>query len=147
MAYDYEIRGFSELAAKMEAGTREIGERRVKRMVLAGARVFKREVVSRAPVLDKKTAGSTSLEPGALKDDIRIATLKNETLPTAVVGPSRKTAYVANFVEYGHRMVKGKVALADVPAHPFIRPAFESAQDEAEQAMIKDFDQPIEGLS
>jgi HK97 gp10 family phage protein len=162
MAYDYEIRGFSELATKMEAAAREVGERRTKRMVLAGARVFKREMVSRAPVLDKKTANSTSLEPGALKKNIRIAMLKKETIPTAIVGPGTKTDYVARFVEYGHRMVSGgqshvlpggktrgpgTASEIDVPAHPFIRPAFESAQGEAEQAMIKDFDQPIEGLT
>jgi HK97 gp10 family phage protein len=161
MAYDYEIRGFDELAKRFESGAALI-EPRARRMVLAGARVFKREVVARAPVLDKKTAGSNSLDPGALKAGIRIATLTEETQPTAVIGPNKKTAYVANFVEYGHRMVSGgysqvlpgglargpgKAGEKDVQAQPFIRPAFESAQGEAEAAMVADFDKPFEGLS
>lgn len=154
---DFEFHGFDELAGKMEAVARKVRGPVAKEMVRAGANVFKREMIDRAPVLDEKNSGSNSLEPGALKDDIRVRFPASEQLldTTAAVGPGKKTAYVANFVEYGHRMVSGgqskvgadgkvrgngKVSDVDVPAYPFVRPAFEAGQGEAEHAMVEKFD-------
>jgi len=159
--FEWESKGFDELAAKLNAAAQEVKGPRARRMVRAGAEVFKKEMVERAPVLDKKTTGSNALEPGALKKDIKVRNVKNQVLPTVRVGPGGKTAYVANFVEYGHRDVHGgylkllgngksqgpgKAGDMDVPAHPFVRPTFEAAQGAAEAAMEADFDQPFEEL-
>jgi HK97 gp10 family phage protein len=147
--FEMETRGFEELAAKLENIGHEVAGPVAKKMVRAGARVMKRAIEERTPTLDAKTASSSALQPGAMKADIRIAYPANELIPTAIVGPGKKTAHVANWVEYGHREVHGGqskvtakgttgsgVAGADVPAHPFVRPAFEAAQAETENAMV-----------
>jgi hypothetical protein len=50
-----------------------------------------------------------------------------------------KQAYVAQWVEYGHRMVghsPGKKNQGSVPAHPFLRPAADASEDAAVEAFI-----------
>lgn len=45
-----------------------------------------------------------------------------------------KQGHVANFVEYGHRMVThrpGQRQVGQVAAHPFMRPAFDASADRA----------------
>jgi HK97 gp10 family phage protein len=131
-----EYSGFDTLQKRLQALKAELSTNGMKRVVRAGAKVFKGEMVRRAPVLAAKTPGSNALEPGALKAGIRTALLANETPVTALVGPNKKVAHVARFVEYGHREVRSGIAHGDVPAHPFIRPAYESARSEAESAMV-----------
>lgn len=139
-----EYSGFDKLDRRLTALKAELSKNGMKRMVRAGARVFKKEMIDRAPVLDHKTASSTALEPGALKAGIRVAIPAKENPVTAHVGPNRKVAHVARWVEYGHREVHGEtVGAADVPAHPFIRPAYESARSEAEAAMVEQVNQMV----
>lgn len=119
--------------------------------VRAGADVIAEAMTTAAPVLDAKTAGSTALEPGALKADIRTTQGRTEEGEVAAfAGPGHETAHVARFVEYGHRMVHGGQSKVvdgegrtrgagvaseiDVPAHPFLRPAFEASVTEAAAA-------------
>lgn len=152
------MRGFDELEAKLNGLATALGGATEKKMVRAGAKVFRDEMVRRAPVLSKKTAGSNALAPGALKDDIGIR-MKADALGMAEahVGPGKKTAYVAGFVEYGHRLVKGGqskvlvsgktrgsgVQVGEVRAYPFARPAFEAAQREAETVMEQVLDAEV----
>lgn len=149
-----EFRGFDELALKLEKMGVEIAGPGVDRMVVSGARVFQRGVKERAPRLSAKNQGSNALEPGAMQNDIGVH-LRHDALgeATATVRPSRKTAHVQSFVEYGHRMVTGgqsKVTgkgpgrqVGEVAAHPFWRPAYEAEQREAEDAMIESMDGTI----
>ncbi|GEM_PF-3858269 len=157
--FEWESRGFDELAAKLEAIGQQATGPRARRMVRAGAEVFKKEMVDRAPLLTKKTTGSDSLDPGELKRSIRVLLPKSVEPVEARIGPrGSELIRVATDVEYGHREVHGGsltllgngktkgsgAAGEDVPAHPFVRPAFEAAEAEAEQAMMQDFDQPFE---
>jgi hypothetical protein len=161
MAYDYEIRGFDDLAKKFELGAALI-EPRARRMVRAGAEVFKKAMVEKAPLLKKKNTGSDSLEPGAIKKGIRVLIPKNVEPVEAHIGPrGSELVRVSTEVEYGHRQIHGGsltllgngktrgtgVAGEDVQAYPFVRPTFEGSQEAAEAAMVADFDKPIEGLS
>lgn len=128
--------------------------------VRAGARVIQEAMVERTPVQAGTNVGSDSLEPGAMKDDIRVQMIDDEGEPAALIGPGKKTAHVANWVEYGHRMVtggqskllgkgksrgSGKASMVDVPAHPFLRPAFEASEQEAlaavEASLSKDLEE------
>lgn len=154
---DFEFSGFDELATSMEGLSEEISGQGMERMVRAGAAVFKRAMVERAPVLDKKTTGSDSLDPGAMRDGIRVYVPKGETPVEAHIGPRKALQRVAVDVEYGHRSVHGGrltllgngktsgkgVAGEDVPAHPFIRPAYEAAFSAAEDAMIESMNQTV----
>jgi HK97 gp10 family phage protein len=143
-----EVTGLDEVRAnlaKLEIGLRT---EYVLNAVKAGAAVFKDALVEAAPILDEKTAKSTSLEPGELKRDIKARTkLDEDGFAVAVIGPSRRTAYVARFLEFGHRLVKGGYSrveawgnrgggheVGQVPAHEFLRPAFEASEEEAIEA-------------
>jgi len=151
---EFDFRGFDALAKTMEAAARNVKGPAVRKMVRAGAEVFKREMIERAPVLAKKNAGSDALEPRAIKDGIRILIPKNADPVEAHIGPrGSKLVRVSTEVEYGHREIHGGsltllgngktkgsgVAGEDVPEHPFVRPTFESAQGAAEAAMIETF--------
>jgi len=152
---DFDFQGFDKLAATMEAAARNARRPAMERMVRAGAAVFKKEMVERAPVLEKKNTGSDSLEPRALKEGIRVLVPKGVEPVEAHIGPrGSRLIRTATEVEFGHRMVHGGslrllgngktkgdgVAGEDVPAHPFVRPTYEVAQSEAETAMIAAFD-------
>lgn len=106
-----------------------VREEYIVKAVKAGAREIAVAMVEDAPVLDEKTPGSDALEPGELRDDIKARErLDKDGFAVATIGPGRKTAHVARFVEYGHRLVKGKKEIGQVPAHPFLRPAFERSE-------------------
>lgn len=57
-----------------------------------------------------------------------------------------KQSNVANWVEFGHRMVThkpGKKEVGSVPAHPFIRPAFEASAEAAVDAFAESLSETI----
>lgn len=110
--------------------------------VHAAADVIRDEMVLQAPLLDEKTAHSTSLEPGAVKRDIRtrMHAVDKDGVVTAVVGPDY-TSYVCQWLEFGHRLVKGGSSrigptgrlrgagheIGEVKPHPFIRRSYENS--------------------
>ena len=136
-----EFVGLKELVAKLENAHVDMGGNEMKKALRAGGNVIKEAIMERAPELDGTTPGSDSLPPGALKAGMRVANIDGENGPEALIGPNSKVAYVALFVEFGHRQVHGGylkllgngktrgtgTAGADVPAHPFIRPAYEAS--------------------
>jgi len=137
-----------ERIARLQQSLRE---KIAKQGVAAGAAVIEQEMVMRAPILDAKTAESTALDPGTLKSDLRVKMLPidREGYAAALIGPGELSWHVAIWVEYGHRLVKGGYSkivkigrnagklrgpgreVSQVPAHPFLRPAFETAIDPA----------------
>jgi len=143
--------GIAEMKAKMLAMRQNVSGPISKRAVRAGGNVIKAAMVERTPINAEKNAGSNSLEPGAIKADIKVRfpAQENAQETTAIIGPGTKTGYAARWVEYGHRMVSGgqsKVgpdgrtrgpgkAGVDVPAHPFLRPAYEASLHAAQDAM------------
>lgn len=156
MASGGELIGQEALRASIARIREEIRARAVRAGVRAAAEVVQKEIEERAPILDAKTAKSTALEPGSLKADIGIEMQRTdpEGLATALIGPGEKTRHVGSWVELGHRLVKGGYSkstyhretgaflgyrgrgkvVGDVPAHPFVRPAWEAAQEAANKA-------------
>lgn len=145
-----QVTGLHELDQKLA----ELGDKAARKIVRdalkdAGA-VFEAAVRARAPVRSGAASG-TALPPGALQNDI-VSILGTTddggpTLPAVIVRPGRYTRRAAEWVEYGHRQVKGgylKVLpsgkrrgpgreVGAVPAHPFIRPSYEAAREQAAQ--------------
>jgi HK97 gp10 family phage protein len=146
---EVQIEGLTKCIAKLENAGAQMGNTEMRKALRVGGKVIKEAMVERAPVLDKRTQNSTALEPGALRDGIRVYVPQDEEQPQALIGPNAKTAHVARWIEYGHRQVSGgysKVmadgktrgpgkAGADVPAYPFLRPAFEGSIAEAGAAV------------
>ncbi len=136
------MKGLPETQAAMNALRQEVRTTATRGAVRDGATVIGDAMTAAAPVLDHKTAESTSLEPGEMKADIRVAMgrVDQEGFITAAIGPTKRTRHVARWVEYGHRLVKGGYSsfkrgklqgvgkqIGDVPEHPFLRPAYETS--------------------
>jgi HK97 gp10 family phage protein len=147
----FEMTGVQEMVAKLRGLGQEMSAAGTRRAVLAGGRVIKDAMIEAAPVLDKRTQNSTSLEPLAVKENIRVYIPEGEVPIEALIGPGVKTGYVVRWLEYGHRMVEhsslvalpngktrnsgGRASLTDVEPHPFVRAAFESSVAAAQEAM------------
>lgn len=147
----FEMKGLQEMIGQMNNLREQVSGPIAKKAVRAAGDVVKAAMIERTPKNIERNAGSDSLEPGAVKADIKVRfPAKDQVLETtALIGPGKKTSHVARFVEYGHRMVHGgqskvgadgKVrgtgiaSAVDVPAHPFLRPAFEESLDAAHEA-------------
>lgn len=99
--------------------------------------IVKDAIIARTPVRVDAPSGN-ALPVGALKADIKalvhIAKDENAGDPSTVtIGPSKKTAYVARWIEYGHEIPRAHKpnARKNVPPRPFIRPAFDSVKSQA----------------
>lgn len=145
-----QMTGLRELDEKLG----ELGDKEAKRIInsalKASGLVFEAAVRSRAPVRPGGPSG-TALPPGALKNDIGSYIGATDDggrpLPAVIVRPGQFTRRVANWLEYGHRQVRGGYSrllatgkrrgpgreIGAVPAHPFIRPAYEAVREEAAQ--------------
>ena len=98
----------------------------------AGAPVAKRILEEAAKPIHDQMKTNASRDPqiitGALHRSIRIGPVRKfrNTARRITIGVHRKEkAYYATPVEYGHG------GPAPAPAHPFIRPAYDTRQDEA----------------
>jgi hypothetical protein len=140
-----EFSGLREMVAKLESAGVNMRGAPMYEALGKGGNVIATAMIERAPMLEEHQPGSDQLEPGALRDDTRVAFEIIEGQPVALIGPGGKTAHAARWVEYGHRMVTGgysKVlpsgltrgpgqAGEDIPAYPYLRPAFEASVGEA----------------
>lgn len=155
-----EVTGLTELQSKLDELTTKAAERCIRKALKAGAAIEQAAIEERAPVKD--TTGGM-LPDGALKSDIVVKMRRDEQgTIIAVVGPDKLTAHVANWVEYGHRLVRGGrskliksgknagktvgpgKAVGNVPAHPFIRPAYEATRQEVADAICSTLATEIE---
>ena len=143
--YSIDIVGLKELDATLSNLKEATAKRLVWGALEAGADVFQEAVAQAAPERPDLPSG-TALPVGALKQDIEIHRGKDDQgAPAVIIGPGKYTAHVARWVEYGHRLVRGGYSkvlkngktrgpgkeVSQVPAHPFIRPAYEAVRDTA----------------
>jgi hypothetical protein len=142
--------GLRELNEKLNALKGPAARHIIHDAVMDGGKVLQAEVQLRAPVRASGPHGS-AIPPGALKSDIELVFGFSDGLPAAIVKPGKYTKHVARFLEYGHRLVRGgyskimpggyirgpgRASSVDVPAYPFIRPAFETAKIAATEAAV-----------
>ncbi len=147
------IAGLAQVIENLDAFRSEIGTTAIRDGARAAARVYAQAEREAAPVLLHKDAHSTALDPGAIRDDIRVTapTVDESGIVHVFVGPGKRTRRVAGWVEWGHRLVKrgysemlanGKTRgpgeeVGSVRPHPFLRPSYERSQQEAVQAFTK----------
>jgi HK97 gp10 family phage protein len=152
-----ELTGMKEMLAKMTEIREYVRTEGARKAVSAGGKVMKVAMVEKTPVLIERNVGSSSLEPGEIKRSIRVRVRMEDDEAVALIGPTGKDgepARAAHLVEYGHRMVvggesrmdaagifvgPGHALEKDVPAHPFLRPAFEESAAGAMEAVAKAF--------
>jgi HK97 gp10 family phage protein len=152
------VEGLEALQAKLTELSTKQAEKAIRKALRAGAEIEQAAIAERAPV---KVGTGGILPDGALKNDIVIKMKKDDGGIYVVVTPDKYTAYVAKWVEYGHRGVQGGksrknrkggysgpgVHTHDVPEHPFIRPAFEATKEEVAQAICTTLAEEIEKAS
>lgn len=134
----FEFVGLDKLQRRLDAMKVQLTGPAEERMVRAGAKVYERKLQERAPEIQPGTAGKTSLPPQAIKNSIGVRVKRSAAGAEARIGPRGKgLRLIAWDVEHGHTsVVHGKQRDQDVPAHPFIRPAFEEGRSEVQEAMI-----------
>jgi HK97 gp10 family phage protein len=127
-----QTQGIAETQASLERLGDEIREKLVLRAARDAGNVIRDAMRESAPVLAERNPGSDALEPGQLRADIRTRARLQDGVARAIIGPARY-AYVARWVEYGHRLVKGSHGkqIGEVAAYPTLRPAFERSQGDA----------------
>jgi HK97 gp10 family phage protein len=158
----YSETGLKEMVEKMEAIRRYVQNEGRKAALRAGGRVVKAAMVERTPVLIEKAAGSNSLEPGTVKASIKVRVKQNGNDAICLIGPlsaKDEVGRAAYLVEYGHRMVtggkshlnaagvfegSGTAQEKDVPAYPFLRPAWEESNAAALDAIAESLKTGIE---
>ena len=143
--------GLAALKKRLDQVATKDAERMMNKALRAGGRVFETAIEERAPERPDLPSG-TALPPGALRRDISVRRVPSEPRTAVVViGPGKYTKQTAHLVEFGHRNVRGGKSrigkdgkakgegqvIGQVPAHPFVRPAFEAAGQQALDA-VKD---------
>jgi HK97 gp10 family phage protein len=157
-----EILGLAELQQKLTELSTTAADRCIRTALRAGAEIEQAAIQERAPERPDLPSG-TALPPGALANDIVVHVRKSDQGNlSAIIGPDKYTSHVARWVEYGHRLVVGGYSSmdkrtgkyrgpgqhkGDVPAHPFIRPAFEATRDEVTTAITTTLASEIEKAS
>ena len=144
MGITIKLEGFAQLDRNLLDLSGPTGERILRKAARAAGEVVQAAITEAAPVRTelRKSYGTNgnaawNLPPGALKSDITLRVTKKDSGGfTATIGPGKFTAFVAAMLEYGHeahqgRKYKGGKYLGMVPAHPFIRPAWELSKDAA----------------
>jgi HK97 gp10 family phage protein len=136
---DYDLANFPAIVTK----------RIYRKALKAGADIILAAIRSNAPVGEHEiTFKSSGLTPGELRagiiEQIKVDIAKGTG--SATIKPSKKVAHVARWIEYGW-MLTGhkpkKVGIKHIPAHPFIRPAYEAHREEAFAAIQATFDVEI----
>lgn len=147
---DLEVTGIERLQGRFKLLQERMREDVLRKAARAAGNVVKAEIEGLAPVLDRKAAKSTALDPGTLKASIAVLGVKRDGdgVAVATVGPKDEVAHVVRWVEFGHRLVRGGYSkvlpngktrgpgreVGTVRAHPFIRPAYENSSAEAAKA-------------
>jgi hypothetical protein len=133
--------GLAQFNAMMTELAGPTAESVARRAMRAGGRVIQAAITEAAPERPDLPSG-TALPPGALKSDIELHVAKEQDGSiSAYVEPGRLTMAAARWTEYGHELVlggrkgKGGISKGHVPAHPFIRPAFDSSEAAAQAAI------------
>jgi HK97 gp10 family phage protein len=145
--FSFDIKGLDDVDKLLENMCTKAADKCIRKALRAGAEIERAAITERAPIKDS-TGGS--LPEGALKSDIVIRMTRDEAGDmAAIIGPGKLTRHVANWVEWGHRMVTGGhsrllangktkgpgKANGTVPAHPFIRVAYEATRQEVADAI------------
>lgn len=123
--------GGAELERRLKALPGKIAKKLIRRALRSGAKIILAQAKANAPV-----------DTGALKKSLKVRAAKRRgrgsvgvTVSTAE-GDFKGDQFYASFIEYGHKRGKrpGKGATdarEEVPARPFMRPAFDEKKQEA----------------
>lgn len=135
--------GLEDIARDLETLSRAENNKVLRDATRAGADVFRQEVEERAPVLTGKLKKNVVVvtQKGRIKGEITSGVHIRGVNPntgnsdTTMKADNPRNAFYWRFVELG---------TSDAPAHPFIRPAYDTRQEEAYQAALARMNQAID---
>lgn len=128
-----EIQGLEQLRAKLRAAGPELAARCLEKALKEGSAVIEKAIRSRTPVKEGDLVADLHTEVAIASDGLS---------GQAKIGFG-KQSHVARWVEFGHREVshgttkKERKEIGHVPAHPFMRPAFDESKAAAKETVVK----------
>jgi len=165
MADMIQIEGMEGVKAALAQFDVKVQDKAMRAGLRDAAEVMQGAVAAAAPERPALPSGN-ALPPGALRSDITLVVKRDAGILEAIVQPGKYTFHVARWVEYGHRLAKGgQIAwegmvngrrrrrgghghlIGDVPAHPFIRPAFEASIQASIAAFVDGLKAALKGRS
>ncbi len=138
-----EIKGLSELETALRDAGPKLAKRAMRKALMAGGQVFENAAKAHAPVLKE---GTPQRRPGELRDsiDTNVKLSPKEDKGVAHVGPksekgkgSEQPGVYGMFVEFGS--IHGA-------AQPYLRPAFDEAGTQAQEAFAEQLRIGLEAL-
>ena len=135
--------GLNDIAKDLEALSRAENNKVLRDATRAGAEVLKEEVIARAPVrtgkLKKNVVVVTqkSRRRGEISSGVHIRGVNPRTgnSDNTMKASNKRNAFYWRFVELG---------TSTAPAHPFVRPAFDTRMEEATQVAMQRMNQAID---
>ncbi len=134
--------GLNDIAKDLEALSRAENNKVLRDATRAGAEVLKEEVIARAPVRTGKLKKNVvvtqkSRRRGEISSGVHIRGVNPRTgnSDNTMKANNPRNAFYWRFVEMG---------TANMPPHPFIRPAFDVRQEQATEVAIRRMNQAID---
>jgi len=125
------LEGAAELEKKLRSLDAKVANKISKKAVRAGAKVVLTKAKQLVPKKSKLLSKSLKVRAGKRrKGTIRVSVQTKD-------GFFQGETFYAAFVEFGHKAGSRKLASrTEVPAHPFLAPAFEQTKGEAVDVII-----------
>lgn len=135
--------GLNDIAKDLEALSKAENNKVLRDATRAGAEVLKEEVIAKAPVRTGKLKRNVVVmtqkarRRGEISSGVHIRGVNPGTgnSDTTMKADNPRNAFYWRFVEMG---------TSKMPAHPFVRPAFDVRQEEATQAALARMNQAID---
>ena len=134
--------GLLDISRDMELLSKAENKKVLRDGTRAGAEVLKEEVIKRAPERTGKLKRNVVVvtmrgRRNAITSGVHIRGVNPETgnSDNTMKASNRRNAFYWRFVELG---------TSNMPAHPFVRPAFDTRQEEATRAAIARMNQAID---
>lgn len=128
--------GLEDIAKDLELLSKAENKKVLRNATRAGAEVIRQEVIARAPVRTGKLKNNIvvvtqkSRHPGEISSGVHIRGVNPQTgnSDNTMKANNRRNAFYWRFVELG---------TSNMPAHPFVRPAYDMRQEAAARVAIQ----------
>lgn len=141
--YNLDFSGLQEIARDLELLSRAENNKVLRDATRAGAEVIKQEVIKKAPVRTGKLKNNVVVltqkarRRGDIASGVHIRGVNPRTgnSDNTMKAGNKRNAFYWRFVELG---------TSHMPAHPFVRPAFDTRQEEATQVAMARMNRAID---
>lgn len=160
MYMSIKVEGAKELEKTLMGMEPKIGQGIMRKALRKAAKVFQQKMKHNAAALDSTGWDSDGVVSDSISDNIVVRAMRKrrhsygvmsmidpKAPNLAVTTQDGKRYYIPTAIEYGHAFPGrggGKNAPKDVPAKPFMRPAYDSEKGKAEKVLVNELRNGIE---